>query len=918
MSGGTLTSATPQIKIFLTRSSKDASQNVVVAEEFVAGSIKTKSPSSGVIQTSSSEWTGLAKCDSQGNPYTYTAYETYSTTADADIASSFATVAFVSGTHYKLGDGYYYTADLTGASKSSTQASDGVLPLTISNTINPPEVTIKKYATPSESNTLSGAVFKLVKVTTAGDPAVETETVITTLSPTTTNGLATFVSSVLTGAGPGTYRIYEQTAPTGFVKYTGYVRFTLNADGTITGIANSSAMEGGQATDTFGILDTPSLVVTVNTISGNTDAPVLAMKLPNVPTTVNVTVKKTWERWNGTTYESISNDAAGIPDSINVALQKTTAATPTEANWTQVGSVYTLSKSEYTGGKTIQVQEYDHSTLNSPVRIKYRFVETNASGTALTASDPVVTGSRYYPDLDNHDVTAYINTSGGSCEQTLNNKDTPVSAKVWKYFNPTNETTTVDIGLYQTTDNNTWTLVSGPFSLNSHGANNKIDNLPRQDTNGALYTYKFFEVVDNGGSANPRYTKTEDGELYKGYRVTYSSHESPTVEVEQDITNRREKVPAFLTKNWTSTTADYIYVALERANNDGTFTSLGGSGGGALMGVYKITKGSTTPTVEMKYQATELTGNTVTAGGSATSWTLNVTGLNHYRSNNSENVYRFVEINSTTCDGINDWTAGTLPTTIAAGYVGQGGQNGSYLVSYGDGTGSAGSIGAAAFDSTDSRYEETITNTPANIRLDIYKIVSETYNTFTGKGTGLNDAQFVLQKVDGGTTTTICTFTTAGTGEAKGNADMATSSPVVTGGIGDGEYVLYESVAPNGYAMHSGKVTFTVSAGAITALTINNSGANYTAAGLVEASMVNDTGLTGNPKVPKSDLTTTVGVRTYHFVFENTAGTELPGTGTVFGLSRMGFASLGTVLLAAFVAVYQYKKRRQYYGEWKE
>ena len=46
--------------------------------------------------------------------------------------------------------------------------------------------------------------------------------------------------------------------------------------------------------------------------------------------------------------------------------------------------------------------------------------------------------------------------------------------------------------------------------------------------------------------------------------------------------------------------------------------------------------------------------------------------------------------------------------------------------------------------------------------------------------------------------------------------------------------------------------------------------------------------------------------------------TELPFTGSVFGLSRMGFAGLGTVLLTAFIVLYQYKKRRQYYGEWKE
>ena len=105
-----------------------------------------------------------------------------------------------------------------------------------------------------------------------------------------------------------------------------------------------------------------------------------------------------------------------------------------------------------------------------------------------------------------------------------------------------------------------------------------------------------------------------------------------------------------------------------------------------------------------------------------------------------------------------------------------------------------------------------------------------------------------------------------------------------------------ETVAPLGYAMHSGTVTFTVSAGT---LAVSSSAAS---------------GLVANTPY----YTEVEGVKTYHFVFENTAGTELPGTGTVFGLSRMGFASLGTVLLAAFVVVYQYKKRRQYNGEDEE
>ena len=40
--------------------------------------------------------------------------------------------------------------------------------------------------------------------------------------------------------------------------------------------------------------------------------------------------------------------------------------------------------------------------------------------------------------------------------------------------------------------------------------------------------------------------------------------------------------------------------------------------------------------------------------------------------------------------------------------------------------------------------------------------------------------------------------------------------------------------------------------------------------------------------------------------------TELPSSDSSFGLSRMGFAGLGTVLLTAFIVLYQYKKGRAF------
>ena len=93
--------------------------------------------------------------------------------------------------------------------------------------------------------------------------------------------------------------------------------------------------------------------------------------------------------------------------------------------------------------------------------------------------------------------------------------------------------------------------------------------------------------------------------------------------------------------------------------------------------------------------------------------------------------------------------------------------------------------------------------------------------------------------------------------------------------------------------MHSGIVTFTVSGGQVSNLTSPN-----TAAGLIDAYSTTENSKTNE-----------------HFVFENTAGTELPGTGQSFGLSRMGFAGMGTILLIGFTILYLYKRRQNMFTQ---
>lgn len=180
--------------------------------------------------------------------------------------------------------------------------------------------------------------------------------------------------------------------------------------------------------------------------------------------------------------------------------------------------------------------------------------------------------------------------------------------------------------------------------------------------------------------------------------------------------------------------------------------------------------------------------------------------------------------------------------------------------------------------------------------VDEKEISSTEYN---GAGTGLNGAVFTLDKLSGNTVTNRWTLTTAGTGGNEGKitswsetgVTKVTGSDDLSAHLGDGTYQLYESTAPAGYAMHSGKISFTVTAGV---LAITSDASEQSAAGLIAT------------PAPARDNTDNLMV--YHFVFENTAGTELPSTGQAFGLSRMGFASLGTVLLTAFVALYMYKK----------
>ena len=309
-------------------------------------------------------------------------------------------------------------------------------------------------------------------------------------------------------------------------------------------------------------------------------------------------------------------------------------------------------------------------------------------------------------------------------------------------------------------------------------------------------------------------------------------------------------------------------------------------------GDYIISAGSLPTVAAAIVSATASNPMSLTATPEAVSgsnnWTLTISDLDQYDSSNNAYKYRFVEIRTGTT------------------YAVEGDQVGNYRVSYGVETGNIGLM-----NQTSNPYTQTITNVPGKIKLDILKLVKNTYTyiSSTGEvgGTKLAGAIFRLTKVDpNNNNATLGEWTFAAT-DAQGAADLSGTTPAngyasISDGLDNGTYQIREIVSPVGYNLNNVVIEFVVSAGTITSL--NNTNGSC----LVTASLEN-----GVPRYTENG-----GVKTYHFVFENSTGAELPSTGERFGLSRMGFASLGTVLLTAFVVLYQYKKQRQYYGEWKE
>ena len=374
----------------------------------------------------------------------------------------------------------------------------------------------------------------------------------------------------------------------------------------------------------------------------------------------------------------------------------------------------------------------------------------------------------------------------------------------------------------------------------------------------AAYAYRFKEMDGD--------TEKQQGENIGTYEVRYGVSSGFAVPdaatTTQTITNKENLIDIVVQKKFYNGSSEITFTTQPSVK--------------LRLGWY--TTDSSNPTYG---EAVTLTGtaSAATAGDRETA-AYEYTWIGKPRASNGSLLHYFVEEVET--DGTTQLISGIVSLNDVL-----------YNVTYGASDPSASAVGKA-LEAAGLQLEFQVNNTLVKPRLDVEKVDS------ANSSTKLSGAEFTLKRTKDSSGTDIPAE------DASTNTWTATSA--ATTGLAqfavdlvDGTYTLTETKAPLGYAMHSSPVTFTVSNGVLA---------------VDSASAIPATGLSGNsPYYARSIVNNVV-----HFTLTitNTSGTELPSTGEIFGLSRMGFAGLGTVLLTAFIVLYQYKKRRQYYGEWKE
>ena len=434
---------------------------------------------------------------------------------------------------------------------------------------------------------------------------------------------------------------------------------------------------------------------------------------------------------------------------------------------------------------------------------------------------------------------------------------------------------------------------SASFALTGANPSKTVSALDKFMDNGGTPTevvYRFFEVSGSGTGWEKVDTSTD---AINGYKLVNDSFTSSAGTFSSTLQNQLQTKDITVTKNWLEGSKPLtsgqpaIAIALQvKKSNVASWPATP-----TVAATYTVTNSGSATVLQTVNGSSGLPAtpacSTITTSNSGATWAFTVNGLPVADTDGVSYDYRFVE---TTIGGVSV----TNDLDIPSGTATIDGKE--WTVTY---TGSS---------------NETISNQkpPSAILLEVYKVIDGTFvhngTSITSSGTGLSGAVFTLAKTDAPTGSWTLTTPDGSSSTALEVVSIkntiytvpAAGSVNISSGLPDGTYILTETRAPAGYALHSGSISFVVENGETNLAAISSDASGRCA------------------NTPYTTLDSETGLTVYHFVIENTAGTELPSTGQAFGLSRMGFASLGTVLLTAFVALYMYKKKQRYYADLSE
>lgn len=541
---------------------------------------------------------------------------------------------------------------------------------------------------------------------------------------------------------------------------------------------------------------------------------------------INASVEKSWQK-DGS---ALSPTPAG---SIYVALMRTTVSPqptdPASSDWSEVSGygniALTGNASDSSADWKATISDLDYADLSGN-RYYYRFYElTGSAGTKIA-------NNGFYDGVYTVGYGSYASQDSGTgaVTQTIVNNFETVAVQLTKEW-PTTTANSIIINLESSTDSafsspaptvvqqftitkptstnptfgntnsSTMTLATGETATLTSGTITggstwvlSIPGLPKYAGGNALY-YRFVEMKDTT-------TRAEDEQQVGDYLVDYkdvSSGIGKTALVDsvytQTIQNKLARFQLSVEKAFsggtdlsTSMTGQNVYIRLMRKvgdTPDGTFN----------------TNNNNVVTLDGTLEAAPAEGKDCYE---VSAWTG--TWLNLERTNASGNYYTYyaVEVVPNGSGGYTDKSNGDS-VAIGSNRVFTITNSGNYLVS-------------STTPPTGSATTLTVTNTLVNPMLDIHKqddaaTIPKALSgaAFTLKQTYIGNTAVSANQEDTYTWISSDTNASGNTGTWINAADSALS----LAGLTDGTYILYESKAPAGYAMHSGQVTFTVTDGVL-------------------------------------------------------------------------------------------------------